>query len=112
MKILLIFAIHLYWSIRPEHRRRCCLFSESCSRHVFNVTTHSGLLAGLKALAWRFRVCRAGYRVVSSETGMSVILIDGTILSKDEISSSTLAPFLHEAHHIEERLMSYNPHTT
>ena len=61
MRALLILVIRLYWMVVPVHRRRSCLFKESCSMHVYHRAAASGFIAGLRALWFRYRNCRAGY---------------------------------------------------
>lgn len=95
MKIILIIIIQFYWRICPQMRRRSCLFRESCSQHVYRVTSHEGLGAGIRAFLRRFRVCRAGYTIVQRRTGINVRLLDGTMITQNEVSAYVLAPYQH-----------------
>jgi putative component of membrane protein insertase Oxa1/YidC/SpoIIIJ protein YidD len=106
MRIILIITIQLYWRIWPQERRRSCIFRESCSHHVYRVASHMGLVAGVRALLRRFRVCRAGYAIVPIRAGVGIRLVDGTLITQDEASFTVLAPYRRAAHKIQERLMT------
>jgi putative component of membrane protein insertase Oxa1/YidC/SpoIIIJ protein YidD len=67
MRQPLLFAIRIYWRLVPHHRRRACLFSETCSLYVYRVTHTKGLILGLAALAFRFRRCRPHYSITFDE---------------------------------------------
>ena|ERR1035438_857471 len=107
MRIILITIIQLYWRIRPQQRRRSCIFRESCSHHVYRVASHEGLGAGVRALLRRFRVCRAGYTIVPIRTEVGIRLVDGTMITQDEASYTVLAPYRRAVHQIEQRLMTH-----
>jgi hypothetical protein len=52
-----------------------------------------GLLNGLKALCFRVRQCRGGYKLFRTpEGGMSIILADGTILNSADASVDLIKP--------------------
>ena len=93
MKHLLLFAVRAYWLLWPENRKRCCLFRESCSRHVYRVTCHDGLLPGVRALFRRVRLCRGGYSGTVLANGFEVCLADGTVISAEEASPAVVEPF-------------------
>ena len=112
MNAILIVTIQLYWRIWPQRRRRSCIFRESCSHHVYRAALHGGLLAGLRALLWRFRVCRAGYTIVPIRTGVAVRLVDGTMVPPHEVSFTIVGPYRWAAQEIEQRLMRYVPNAT
>lgn len=90
MRRLLLVGIRSYWRfVRPE-QRRTCLFSHSCSRHVFDVTEREGLGAGLKALFRRYRACRPGYRLLSTrdrDGTQLMLLADDSVVRVDQLSS-------------------------
>lgn len=93
MRLLLLLGIQLYWKLWPERFRRPCLFRESCSRHVYSVTSRSGASAGLAALWERARRCRGGYSVETIAGNLAVRLADGSILSESEASPNLLQPY-------------------
>jgi len=95
MKYLLIFLVKFYWFIYPEHKRRNCIFSISCSRYVFNVTKEKGLLNGLKALNQRFKTCRPNHQIfyLDSENIVIIKLSDGSILQENEIASNIISNY-------------------
>ena len=103
MRHVLLYAIRLYWRVWPESRRRCCLFRESCSRHVFRVTAECGFCAGLRALLRRFRACRGGYSITTVVTGMQIHLADGTTITQEEASPTFLAPYHSAAGRLQHR---------
>ena len=104
MKFILTIIIQIYWKIWPAQYKRPCVFEESCSHHVYRVTSQNGLVAGIRALLRRFKLCRAGYTVVPSHAGVVVRLVDGTIITSDEASSAIIAPLQMAANRIEQRL--------
>jgi len=81
MKYLLLLPIQAYWLV-PKRARRKCLFVQSCSHHVYEVTYHQGLLKGLQALKARFKQCRPGYVAYEFEGSEWVILADKTVVEK------------------------------
>jgi uncharacterized protein len=96
MRHLLLIVIRVYWFSIPEHRRRPCLFKESCSHHVYRITSENGIIDGLKALKKRFRQCRPGYTLYKIETEDSFELRfkDGGVIRNDQISKSLLPPYI------------------
>jgi len=87
MKWLLIGAVLIYRGLARHRIRRRCLFRESCSQHVLRVAREHGLARGLKALTWRIRVCRGGYRVLPTPQGhFAIQLVDGTVIPPDGVS--------------------------
>ena len=89
MKILLIFIIKVYWIIVPEKLRGVCLFSESCSKHVFRKLNDEGLNSGIKSFIYRFNNCRHPYllRKIPQTEEYKLHLKSGQILNNDEINS-------------------------
>ena len=92
MKALLILGIELYWRLIPEHRRRSCVFRESCSRQVYRIAKDSGARAGFLALWQRVRRCR-GVRLENSPEGLVLRLRDGSVLNESEASETVLRPW-------------------
>lgn len=92
MKLFLLIPIKLYWALIPVSRRRTCLFKESCSRNVYNATVKYGLLAGLKALQYRYKNCRPGYGLFTNRDNGTVemVLPNSSIIPNDEISPAIL----------------------
>lgn len=80
MRWLLLAAIHLYWLAWPQHRRRQCLFDESCSRFVYRRCQAFGAWAGIVALRHRLRQCRPGYVGLDDERGRHLQAVDGTLI--------------------------------
>lgn len=95
MKIILLGIIRLYWTIFPMHKRRPCVFQESCSNYIYSVTNEKGLLKGLQALKKRFHQCRPGYKLFQDEQNNSfeLHLKDGSIITNEKISRTLLPPF-------------------
>lgn len=95
MKTFLIGAIRLYWAIVPKHKRRPCIFEETCSKYVYRITKDNGLIDGLTALKERFHQCRPGYKIYKDQHSgkFELCLKDGTIVSNDKISRALLPPF-------------------
>lgn len=80
MRHLFLLLIRAYWAFWPHGLRRQCLYRESCSRHVYRVANEVGASAGFRALLYRVRKCRPGYTMSASETGMGLLLRDGSFL--------------------------------
>jgi hypothetical protein len=81
MRFVLVGLIRMYWTIVPEHCRRSCLFTESCSHYVYRTAREEGLVSGLLALRRRWLQCRDGY-VLGARTpsgGPAVMTRDGSI---------------------------------
>jgi len=97
MSFLLKGLIKLYWKIIPLHKRRPCVFEETCSNYVYRTTNEQGFLKGLLALNKRFHQCRPGYKLLKDETNNCYILLlkDGSIIKDDKISR-TLLPTLND----------------
>ena len=88
MKQLLLFAIQCYWHLIPEHKRRKCIFKQSCSHYVFETTAQKGFLKGYNALLFRYRNCRYGYAIFNSpiDGSMAMLLPSGLIINKEAIA--------------------------
>jgi len=95
MKIILLGIIRLYWTIFPIHKRRPCVFEESCSNYVYRTTNEKGFFKGLFALKERFHQCRSGYKLFKDEKNNSfeLCLKDGNIIKDEKISRTLLPPF-------------------
>ena len=96
MRWLILFPIYVYWYAWPPFlKKRSCLFKESCSQFVFRVTKESGFVAGYKAMIWRYRNCRPGYRIVSNAEGkFEMRLVTGNMVPESEIADAILKPYL------------------
>ena len=68
MKYILIAFIQIYWLLVPERKRRSCIFSISCSKHVKETLIKKGTISGIKSLLFRLQNCKSGY-VVKEEEG-------------------------------------------
>jgi putative component of membrane protein insertase Oxa1/YidC/SpoIIIJ protein YidD len=95
MRFILLGLIKTYWLIIPSNRRRCCLFTESCSNYVYRITYDMGLKAGLMALKERYTQCRDGYKIVRNHDGMfiGINLKSGEYLPKDDVSDELARKF-------------------
>lgn len=95
MKIVMLFAIRMYWRLIPAHRRRRCLFKKSCSHFVFDRTRKEGFHNGLKAFWYRFNTCRPGFQMFISPIDNQPILIlkNGDALVEDELSDNIIEYF-------------------
>lgn len=71
----------------PPEKRRKCIFRKSCSKHVYEITTNEGFVAGLNAFIYRFKNCRSGAYILESPSGETqIILPNQQILNEIEIS--------------------------
>jgi hypothetical protein len=108
MKLILLALIRLYWRAWPERFHRRCLYRETCSHHVYRIAGAEGFIAGCRALRRRVRSCRPGYVFTSRENRLGLVLIDGSFVPQELISTSTLDPFLAQMREIERILMAGN----
>jgi putative component of membrane protein insertase Oxa1/YidC/SpoIIIJ protein YidD/endonuclease/exonuclease/phosphatase family metal-dependent hydrolase len=92
MKAILLLLIRMYWRILPEHKRRPCVFKQTCSTYVYHHTVEHGFLKGISALLYRMKKCRPGYKLIANGNSFELRLADGTLISEEQISDSILAP--------------------
>lgn len=78
--------IKLYWIAVPEQNRRNCLFRESCSKHVYRTTQKEGLTKGLKSLKFRYKNCRSGYTLISTQDQTLLVTRNNNVILENEIS--------------------------
>lgn len=99
MRFLLVIPIKLYWLLIPADKRRTCIYSTSCSRHVYQMTNEKGILFGFKALRHRFKTCRPGHEIIylDKEDVLLIKLSNGTILQENEIASNIVAIYKSKA---------------
>jgi len=104
MKNVLRAAVRAYWAVWPRHLNRGCIYRETCSHHVYRVTDEGGFAAGLRALLSRVRTCRPGYTVSTDETGLGLILLDGSFLPDHLVADDVLAPIQLTITQLEQHL--------
>lgn len=94
MKYLLLSIIKSYWAIFPKHKRRHCIFSESCSNYVYRITMDKGFFLGLFALRKRYYQCRPGYTIYKDKQNntFNLGLTNGKIVKGNIISPRLLPP--------------------
>jgi len=103
MKFLLLIPIRLYWHIMPEHRRRPCLFKETCSNHVHRVTKSEGLIEGMRAFRDRFRMCRPGYHLYRTDTNdFQLELCNGVVIHESAISEHVLPHYSYSFQELDQ----------
>lgn len=85
IRLLLLWSIRLYW-IFPYKPRRCCIFKETCSAHVYRITKDYGVKKGLNALYRRFKQCRGGYSFVMIDDKEFVLLKDHSLVDLHEMN--------------------------
>jgi putative component of membrane protein insertase Oxa1/YidC/SpoIIIJ protein YidD len=88
MRGVLLFLIRQYWRVSVALPRRNCLFRETCSRHVYRVTSEEGVIPGIRALAVRVRRCRGGYAIVANH----FICRDGAVVPWSEVNFAVAPP--------------------
>jgi putative component of membrane protein insertase Oxa1/YidC/SpoIIIJ protein YidD len=95
MKFLLLGMIQLYWKLIPKHKRRSCVFMESCSNFVYRKTRKDGFFSGLMSLKKRFSQCRPGYTLYKNDHNgrFELHLKDGSIVMEEQISPTMLPPY-------------------
>ncbi len=92
MKILILLIIRFYWFVKSKNNKPKCIFRESCSRYVYEITQEQGYLKGLKALKFRFENCRNGFELfknpINNTTNM--LLPSKIIVEENEIAERLL----------------------
>lgn len=85
MKHLLLLPIKVYWKLIPKHKRNRCIFSESCSNHVFRIASTQGFLKGIKALYVRYKSCRPGYQIITIKNEKFLVTVNHQLFKESEI---------------------------
>ena len=94
MKGILIFFIHSYWYLIPEEKRRCCIFSVSCSNHVLHKLHAEGFFSAIKAFIFRFNNCRKGYQLKMVDERIVLYTINNIKVNEENIRPSLLSTFI------------------
>jgi putative component of membrane protein insertase Oxa1/YidC/SpoIIIJ protein YidD len=83
MKYLLLYTIEFYWKLIPDHKRKKCIFKETCSHHVYRICKEHGFKKGIKALKERYKQCRPEYVIYKSDDNDEwVILKDKVVIER------------------------------
>jgi putative component of membrane protein insertase Oxa1/YidC/SpoIIIJ protein YidD len=91
MRQILLLSIRVYQKFWPNKLKgKGCVFSESCSNHVFRITKRKGFTSGVKALRTRVRDCRPGYYIVKMEDEVILITRKGSIYQEEKINPTLL----------------------
>jgi putative component of membrane protein insertase Oxa1/YidC/SpoIIIJ protein YidD len=93
MSYILLGVIQLYWHLIPEHKRRNCLFRESCSHYVYRIAKEKGFFSACSALIDRIKKCRPGYELSKDGDKFQLRLKDGTLVPEEDIALSILRSF-------------------
>jgi uncharacterized protein len=104
VKHLLLACMRGYWKFWPRHLKRRCIYRETCSCHVYRVTTQRGFLEGCRALSQRIRTCRPGYTVSTHRTEIGLILRDGSFLPQHFVADEVLMPVRLLINQMEQQL--------
>lgn len=88
MKFLLLNIIRLYWFAVPRSKRRKCIFSKSCSHHVYDETKLNGFKNGVKQLIFRVNNCHSDFDVFTDHiTGKKKMLLrTGIIIDESQMA--------------------------
>ncbi|WP_299762436.1 membrane protein insertion efficiency factor YidD [uncultured Dokdonia sp.] len=85
MRYLLLITIRLYWKLIPASRRKRCLFKESCSHYVYNITKAKGFITGVSALHYRYKHCRSGYTILQVPSQKILVSSNNIVFQEEEI---------------------------
>ncbi|GMN06289.1 hypothetical protein MTsPCn5_16780 [Croceitalea sp. MTPC5] len=98
MRQILLIIIKVYWFLIPESKRRCCIFREPCSQHVYKITSARGFGQGFKALIFRYQNCRYGYEIFENPitNKIQLILPNKGVIDENEIAISLLNQYKKE----------------
>ena len=96
MRNVFIFIIKLYWKFIPEHKRRPCIFNESCSRYVYRMLNEEGFKSGAKAFIDRYKKCRPDYKVYynSNKLSVEIELADQSIVESELMRPGLIKKYL------------------
>lgn len=84
MRRIILSMIQIYW-LAPARWKRSCLFKVSCSHHVYTTIQTKGLKEGIEQLLKRYRQCRPGYSIYTSDDKKEwVVLADRSIVGRAE----------------------------
>lgn len=86
MRISLMVIIKLYWFLIPKHKRRKCLFKESCSHFVYKTTKSKGLISGVKALNFRINNCNPNYTIMELNDEKVLITKSNNVFKQTELN--------------------------
>lgn len=90
MKTTLLLLIRIYQILAPDYLRSKCLFKESCSNYVYRTIDEKGLREGFSAFKYRYYNCRAGYKVVKTNSTILFISSNFNIIDKSLIKESVI----------------------
>jgi uncharacterized protein len=93
MKYFLLFLIKVYQTFFPRRFRGVCLFKESCSNFVYRITKEKGLKGGIKAFIYRYRNCRASYKITEENGMVLLITVENEIIEKEFIDENILSEY-------------------
>jgi len=93
MKAIFLCLIRIYQTYVPDTLKRRCIFRESCSCHVYRQTKNAGIIAGIKALVLRSKICRQGYRVFTINERFKMQLVNGDVIDEKFISRRIVDPY-------------------
>lgn len=95
MARLILWLISLYRRSIPPHKRRRCLFRESCSQHIERIAREHGGFAAMKAFMARARSCRPGYSFEWSTNAAtwSLLCADGSKVSETMVSEQIVSEY-------------------
>jgi len=116
VKHSLLAVIKLYWTLVPKKNRRPCLFKETCSQFIYRQTKELGFFEGTKAFLSRFKKCRSGYKLYTTDDGFVMELNDGSHVFEKDMSHYVLNNIIYKidskACILIEDLNSQNSETT
>lgn len=90
MKQFVLWIIKLYWLAVPEHKRRNCLFRDSCSRYVYKTAQNKGGLQALRAFWFRYQNCRPGYQLINIEKQTFLVSAKQVVFQQMEIRENLI----------------------
>jgi uncharacterized protein len=90
MKVIFLMTIRLYWLLVPRHKRRRCLFKESCSKHIYSKTKSEGFVAGIRSLKFRISNCNPNYDIIDIDGEKILLSSSMNVFKTSEINGSIL----------------------
>jgi len=93
MKLFFVLVIRFYWHIIPVQKRRSCIYSISCSKHVMNTLQEQGFLAGFKQFIYRYKNCKGGYTIKSIDDSLILFTAKNHTIKRNDINPSIVKIF-------------------
>lgn len=94
LKILGLYCIKLYWRFTPEEKRKVCVFSTSCSKHVYYTIETFGIINGFLAYMKRRNECNSKYSLKLIDKKVVLVCSNGISYPQEQINPLIVKEYL------------------